>query len=97
MIVTPLSFALFTAVAGIFIGNRMAYYDWQEETQLIKQSIMSLIGMLGGMLLILICGVIANVGILPMAANASTFILNILVLVLTVVIYLYESNRPIKE
>ncbi|WP_313467878.1 hypothetical protein [Carnobacterium sp.] len=97
VILTPLSFALFTAVAGIFIGNRMAYYDWQEETQLIKQSIMSLIGMLGGMLLILICGVIANVGILPITANAVTFTLNILVLILAAMIYLYESNRPIKE
>ncbi len=75
----------------------MAYYDWQEETQLIKQSIMSLIGMLGGMLLILICGVIANVGILPITANAVTFTLNILVLILAAMIYLYESNRPIKE
>lgn len=97
IILTPLSFTLFTAVAGIFIGNRMAYYDWQEETQLIKQSIMSLIGMLGGMLLILICGVIANIGILPIAANGITFILNILVLVLAAVIYLHESHRPIKE
>jgi len=97
MILTPLTFSLFTAVAGIFIGNRMAYYDWQEEIQLIKQSIMIGIGLLGGMVLITICGVIANIGILPIATNMITFILNMLFLVLTAVIYLNESNRPVKE
>jgi len=97
MILTPLTFSVFTAVAGIFIGNRMAYYDWQEETRLIKASIMSAIGLLGGMALIIICGVIANIGILPIATNMITFILNILFLVLTAVIYLHESNCPIKE
>jgi ABC-2 type transport system permease protein len=97
MILTPLTFSLFTAAAGIFIGNRMAYYDWQDETQLIKQSMMSLIGILGGLALIAICGVIANIGILPMTANMITFILDVLFLVLTAVIYINESKRPIKE
>jgi len=97
MIVTPLTFSLFTTVAGIFIGNRMAYYDWQEETQLVKQSMMSGIGMLGGMVFISICGVIANIGILPIATNMITFILDILFLLLAAVIYLNESNCPVKE
>ena len=97
MILTPLTFSLFTAAAGIFIGNRMAYYDWQDETQLIKQSMMSMIGMLGGMVLIAICGVIANIGILPMTTNMITLILDILFLALTAVIYINESKRPIKE
>lgn len=96
MILTPLTFALFTAVVGIFVGNRMAYYDWQDETQLIKQSTMTLIGLLGGMVLIAICGAIANSGILPIKTNMTTFIFNILFLVLAAVIYLNESNRPIK-
>jgi len=97
MILTPLTFSLFTAVAGIFIGNRMAYYGWQEETQLVKQSMMSMIGMLGGMAIIAICGVIANSGILPMTTNMITLILDILLLPLTAVIYINESKRPIKE
>lgn len=97
MILTPLTFSLFTAVVGIFIGNRMAYYDWVDETQIVKQSIVSMIGMLGGMVLVIICGVVANIGILPIAANMSTLIFNILFLILTAVIYFLESNRPIKE
>jgi ABC-2 type transport system permease protein len=96
MILTPLTFALFTSVVGIFVGNRLAYYDWQDETQLIKQSTMTIIGLLGGMVLIVICGAIANTGILPLNTNLITFIFNILFLVLTAVIYLNESNRPIK-
>jgi ABC-2 type transport system permease protein len=97
IILTPLIFSLFTAVAGIYIGNRMAYYDWQEETRLIKASMMGGIGILGGMLFVIICGVIANIGILPIATNKITFLLNILLLVLTAVIYRKESNRPVKE
>lgn len=97
MILTPFAFSLFTAVAGIFIGNRMAYYDWQEETQLIKQSMMSLTGMLGGMILIFILGVIANIGILPFNGNIITFTIDILLLAFTIIIYFRESNFPIKE
>jgi ABC-2 type transport system permease protein len=97
MILTPLTFALFTAVVGIFIGNRLAYYDWQEETQLIKQSMMSAIGMLGGMVLIFICGVIANIGVLPLDPNMITFLLNLLILVFTAFIYLNEGKRPVRD
>ncbi|HKM00221.1 MAG TPA: hypothetical protein VJZ06_09960 [Mobilitalea sp.] len=97
MLLTPLCFSLFTAVFGIFIGNRMAYYNWQEEIRLIKQSVMGMIAMLGGMVFIIICGVIANIGILPFSANMITFIIDILILMLAAVIYLHESNRPVKE
>lgn len=97
VIVTPLSFLLFTAVAGIFIGNRMAYYDWQDETQLVKQSMMSLIGMLGGMMITVFFGVIANIGILPLEIKTITLIINLFILIVTVLLYLHECNRPIKQ
>lgn len=96
MILTPLVFSIFTAIAGIFIGNRMAYYDWQEETQLVKQSMMSAIGLLGGMVLILLCGAIAHIGILPVTANTMTFAFIILFLVLAAVLYVNESHRPVR-
>lgn len=97
IIVTPLSFSLFTAVAGIFIGNRMAYYDWQDETQLIKQSMMSLIGMLGGMIIILLFGLIANIGVLPFEIKTITVSINLVILIFAVLLYLHECNRPIKQ
>ncbi|AEB30383.1 conserved hypothetical protein [Carnobacterium sp. 17-4] len=97
IIVTPLSFLLFTAVGGIFIGNRMAYYDWQDETQLVKQSMMSLIGMLGGIIIIVFFGIIANIGILPLEIKTITFSINLFILIFTVLLYLHECNRPIKQ
>lgn len=97
IIVTPLSFSLFTAVAGIFIGNRMAYYDWLDETQLIKQSMMSLIGMLGGMIIIIVFGVIANIGVLPFEIKTITVSINLVILIFAVLLYLHECNRPIKQ
>lgn len=96
MFLTPLSFSLFTATAGIFIGNRMAYYNWQDVTQLVKGSLMSMLGILGGMLLVVVCAVIANSGILPIPASLVTFILNILFLVLAAVVYVNESKRPVR-
>lgn len=97
IIITPLIFSLFTAVAGIFIGNRMAYYDWQDETQLIKQSMMSLIGMLGGMIIILLFGLIANIGVLPFEIKTITVSINLVILIFAVLLYLHECNRPIKQ
>jgi len=97
MVLTPLAFALFTATAGIFIGNRMAYYNWQDETQLVKQSMMSFLGVMGGFALTFLCGLIANTGILPISANMITLIFNILLLILAALIYRNEINRPIKE
>ena len=97
IIITPLIFSLFTAVAGIFIGNRMAYYDWQDETQLIKQSMMNLIGMLGGMIIILLFGVIANIGVLPFEIKTITVSINLVILIFAVLLYLHECNRPIKQ
>lgn len=97
IIITPLIFSLFTAVAGIFIGNRMAYYDWQDETQLIKQSMMSLIGMLGGMIIILLFAVIANIGVLPFEIKTITVSINLVILIFAVLLYLHECNRPIKQ
>lgn len=96
MFLTPLCSSLFTAAAGIFIGNRMAYYDWQDVTHLVKGSMMSAIGLIGGMLLVAICGVIANSGFLPLSASLMTFIFNILFLVLAAVIYVHESSRPVR-
>ncbi|MGL4361862.1 MAG: hypothetical protein ACRCSG_01025 [Cellulosilyticaceae bacterium] len=46
----PLIYALFTSVWGLFINTRFPKYDWESEVQVIKQSLSSMIGMLGGAL-----------------------------------------------
>lgn len=97
LFVTPLIFVTTTAVIGLLIGNRMAYYDWQEETQLIKQSLMSMLGMLGGVIVIGIAGVVVASGILPLEAGYLTIAVSLVVTILTAILYLKESQRPIKE
>ncbi|MDF2803248.1 MAG: hypothetical protein K0S61_3151 [Anaerocolumna sp.] len=97
LLVTPIIYSVFTSVIGIYISNRMAFYDWQDETGLIKQSALSLIGILGGMVFLFLCGVFANIGIIPIKPNFLTLIMNTIVLIITVLIYKNESTRPIKD
>jgi ABC-2 type transport system permease protein len=97
IIVMPLAFSLLSAVMGLFIGNRMAFYHWQEEAHLVKQSLMSITGMLGGLVIITLFGVIATLEIIPIDSKYISTIFIILFLIGAVVIYLLESNRPIKE
>lgn len=97
LFVTPLILVVAAAVIGIIIGNRMAYYDWQEETQLIKQSMMSMLGMLGGLVVIGISGVVVNIGILPIAPIYLTLLLSLVVTIVIVILYSQERRRPIKD
>jgi ABC-2 type transport system permease protein len=97
IILMPLAFSFLSAVLGIFIGNRMAFYDWQEETHLVKQSLMSILGMLGGLVVIVLFGAIAILELLPVDSKLISLIFIVLFLLCAAVIYLKESNRPIKE
>jgi ABC-2 type transport system permease protein len=97
MLLMPMAFSIFTAVMGIFIGNRMAFYDWQEEAHLVKQSLMSITGMLGGMVVIILCGAVATLQLIPIDSKIISFFFILLFLIGAAVIYLKESNRPIKE
>lgn len=97
IILIPLSFSILSAVMGIFIGNRMAFYDWQEEAHLVKQSLMSIIGMLGGVVMIILFGAVAILGFIPINSKFVSLIFVIIFLLSAVVIYLKESNKPIKE
>ncbi len=97
IITLPLAFSSLSAVMGIFIGNRMAFYDWQEETHLVKQSLMSITGMLGGLVIIALFGALATLEIIPIESKYISIIFIILFLIGSVMIYLKESNRPIKE
>ncbi len=97
LFITPLIYAVFTAVMGIFLSNRMAFYDWQDETSLVKQSALSMIGILGGMVFLFLCGVVVNIGIIPIPPNILTLLINVIVITITVLIYKNESTRPIKD
>lgn len=59
MIWIPLSYALFTAVWGIFINTKFVNYEWESETQVVKQSASAVIGMIGGLFLAVLPGILA--------------------------------------
>lgn len=94
---TPLVLVIATSVIGIIIGNRFAYYDWQEETQVVKQSMMSMLGGLGGLVVIGFSGAIVTSGILPLSPFILTILLTFIVGIITIILYTKESTRPIKE
>jgi ABC-2 type transport system permease protein len=97
IILIPLAFSMLSAVMGVFIGNRMAFYDWQEEAHLVKQSLMSITGMLGGMVIIILFGAIATLELIPIDSKLISLIFITLFLLCAAVIYLRESSRPVKE
>lgn len=49
MFATPLAYALFTSLWGMFINLKMPDYTWTSETALIKQSMPAMAGIFGGM------------------------------------------------
>lgn len=47
----PLAFSVITAVWGLMLNLKMPNYEWESETQVVKQSVVSLIVILSSMLL----------------------------------------------
>ncbi len=47
----PIAFSVFAAVFGLWINLKMPNYNWESDTQVVKQSLSSLIGIMLGMLL----------------------------------------------
>ncbi len=57
LVLLPCAFAVFSAIYGIAINLRFVNYSWQSELQVIKQSVSSLLGMFGAMILVLIAAI----------------------------------------
>ena len=64
---------------------------------MVKESLMSVTGMLGGMVIVLLCGAVAVLELLPIDSKIISLIFIALFLVGAAVVYLRESARPIKE
>lgn len=97
LFITPIIYSILTAIIGIFFGNRLAFYDWKDETHLVKQSMLSMISLLGGFFFVALCGAIVIPGLIPIPRTMSILILDMLLLGVAVMIYKNESKRPIKE
>lgn len=58
IVLLPVVYAVFTAVWGIFINTKFVNYDWESETQVVKQSVSAIIGMIGGLFIALLPGML---------------------------------------
>ena len=55
----PVAFSLITAVWGLMINLMLPNYEWESETQVVKQSVPSLLGMIPGLLLGILLAVLS--------------------------------------
>lgn len=95
IIITPIIYSFFSAVWGIFINNRFGYYDWVSETQVVKQSMGAFLGMFGGMIMAVIPALLVGTSAIS-NYRMFTFVVVVMTLILTVVLYNNESKRSIK-
>ncbi|PEB50669.1 permease [Bacillus pseudomycoides] len=95
IIITPITYSFFSAVWGIFINNRFAYYDWVSETQVVKQSVGSALGMLGGMIIAGIPALLVGTAVIS-NYRVFTFVVVVMISIMTAVLYNNESKRSIK-
>ncbi|PGV60121.1 permease [Bacillus cereus] len=95
IVITPLAYSLFSAVWGIFINNRFGYYDWVSETQVVKQSVGSFVGMFGGLIVAVIPALLIGTAAIS-NYRAFTFLVVIVLTIITIFLYKNESRRSIK-
>lgn len=95
IVITPITYSLFSAVWGIFINNRFGYYDWVSETQVVKQSIGSFVGMFGGLIMAVIPALLIGTEAI---SNYRVFTFGVIIVLAIITIFLYknESRRSIK-
>lgn len=95
IVITPIVYSFFTAVWGIFINNRLGYYDWESETQVVKQSVGSMAGMFGAMIMAVIPAVFVGIFIV-FDYRIVTSVVAIAMLVITSLLYKNECKRSMK-
>ncbi len=73
----PITFGVLTAVWGMFINIKFPNFEWENEVTVIKQSMASIIGMLGGGLLAILA-----MGLLFVPVNIPYEIIDLLVVII---------------
>ncbi|CAM3992216.1 putative ABC transporter permease subunit [Bacillus paramycoides] len=95
IVITPIIYSFFSAVWGIFINNRFGYYDWGSETQVVKQSVGSFVGMFGGLIVAVIPALLIGTAAIS-NYRVFTFVVVIVLAIITIFLYKNESRRSIK-
>ncbi|MDM5190498.1 permease [Bacillus sp. DX4.1] len=95
IVITPLTYSFFSAIWGVFINNRFAYYDWESETQVVKQSVGSFVGMFGGLIMAGIPALL--VGTVTISNyRVFTFVVVVALSIINTLLYNNESRKSIK-
>ena len=81
---------------GIFINNRFGYYDWVSETQVVKQSIGSFVGMFGGLIVAVIPALLIGTATIS-NYRVFTFAVITVLTIITIFLYKNESRRSINK
>jgi len=95
MIIIPPVFAVFSCIFGIRVNLWFPKMNWENEAVVVKQSVASLIGGLGGVLCALLCGV----AVLLMPAVYQNYILPVVIaglLLLTLLLYKSANKTNLK-
>ncbi|MDM5156981.1 permease [Bacillus sp. DX1.1] len=95
IVITPLTYSFFSAIWGIFINNRFAYYDWESETQVVKQSVGSFVGMFGGLIMAGIPGLLVGTATIS-NYRVFTFVVVVALSIITTLLYNNESRKSIR-
>ncbi|MBI9046294.1 MAG: hypothetical protein JEZ06_17510 [Anaerolineaceae bacterium] len=89
--IVPFAFVVFTAVWGLMINLKLPNYDWESETQVVKQSFSTVLGMFPEMLLAIILAVL--VGVLPIDYRLIGLVSSIFFLVSAWLLYSSMINK----
>ena len=94
LFVTPIVYAFFVAVLGMFMNIKLPNYEWVNEVSVVKQGASTMFTMLVGLISVAIPIFLV---IALHSVNSSLIImgLSVLIAVITVCLYRYTSNQKI--
>lgn len=92
LVVIPVVMVVFSGVFGITVNVKLPVFDWENEVAVVKQSASSLLGGIGGMLIVMLCAI--PVVLVP-ALYEDVVKLGICLAIVGVTIVLYRKNSQV--
>lgn len=96
LFIVPLSFAVLSAVFGLWVNLKMPVMQWKDETVVIKRSASATIGMLGAMFFSILAGAFAVIAPIP-GRQTSSIVIVVVVLVLSALLYMQIKKTAEKK
>lgn len=96
MILIPAILILFSCVYGITINLRFPVFDWENEVSVVKQSVASMVGGLGGLVIVILC-MVPVLLLTQISANLLKAVICILVLGITILLYRRNAKVDLQQ